>query len=173
MPCSATLNGIPRDCEANVGGIVEILLANYDDVTGVTLDSNGGKITAITMASNAKFKRFYFKRGQASFTSTPQFNDAGEYVGEDGTLNVAFGKMDTTKRVQMSAISTAELVSIHKDANGYYWYLGKDNPVLRNGGDAVTGANSTDRNQYGLQLHSTDNGLAYEVDADALEDIVG
>lgn len=172
MACTQTLNGIVRDCGANAGGLKAIYIANKDDVTAITLATGGDLISAITMASSAKFKPFYFKPGQASFTQEPQFNDAGDYVGENGVIDVNFGKMNTTKRAQMAALSIGELIVIATDNNGISWLFGYDNPVLRTGGTAESGAAKTDRNNYGLQLTSTDNQLAYEVPAAILEGIV-
>lgn len=173
MACSQTLSGIPRDCESNAGGLKAVYIANYDDVTAVTLDSTGGSISGITMASSAKFKAFYFKPGQASLTLTGVFNEAAEYAGEDGILAMQFGRMDTTKRVQVAAVSVGELVVIVKDNNGKNWLLGKDAPVLRNGGESAFGAQKSDFNHYGVQLHSVDNQLPYEVSDTILEGIIG
>lgn len=171
MACSTTLSGILRDCEANAGGIKEILLATRDDVTAVTLDSTGEKVSAITMATSKKFKAFYFKQGQASMTQTPQFNEAGDYAGEEIVVSANFAKMDSTKRLQMNAISVAELYGIVRDANDIYWLVGYDFPLLRNGGESATGANKTDFNHFGWQAHAMDNQLAYEVPASVVNGI--
>lgn len=173
MACSQTLSGIPRDCEPNAGGIKEIFIANADDVTAVTLDSTGAEISGITMASGKKFKKFYFKPGQAGVTFSGVFNEAGEYAGEDGVLTMNFGRMDTTKRVQVAALSMSELVVIYKDMNGKNWYLGYDAPVLRNGGDSTPGQAHTDFNHYGIQLHSQDNQLPFELDDTTLAGVIG
>ena len=172
MACSQTLSGIPRDCEPNAGGIKEIYIANIDDVTAVTLDSTGGKISGITMASSKTFKKYYFKPTKANVVSTPQFNDSAEYAGEDAIITMAFGRQDTTKRVQVAALSVGELAVIVKDMNGINWYYGFDAPVLRNGGDAPSGAAKTDFNGYNIQLHAQDNQLAFEVPQSVLEDII-
>lgn len=172
MACSQTLSGIPRDCESNAGGIKEIYIANIDDVSSITLDSTGASISAISMASSKTFKKYYFKPTKANVVSTPQFNDASEYVGEDAIITMSFGRQDTTKRVQVAALSIGELVVIVKDMNGTNWLYGYDNPVLRNGGDAASGAAKTDFNGYNVQLHATDNQLAYAVPDSVLEDII-
>ena len=63
-----TLSGIPRDSSTSMGGIVEALIAGYDDVTGVTVKDE--QISAITTATSAKFKRYCFRKGTGSMTST-------------------------------------------------------------------------------------------------------
>lgn len=177
MACSATLSGIVRDCEPNAGGVKAIYIANKDDVTEIELDTTGAKIASITMATSgsttAKFKGFYFKPGQASVALTGAVNEAGEYAGEDGVVAVNFGRMDTTKRTQMAALSISELVVIYTDNNGISWLLGYDAPVLRNGGEANTGNAKTDYNHYALELHSSDNQYPYEVPSTVLAGIIG
>lgn len=173
MACSATLSGLVRDCEANAGGVKALYIANKDDVTEIELDTTGAKIDSVTMATGKKFKGFYFKPGQCTITLTGAVNEAGDYAGEDGVISVNFGRMDTTKRTQIHALSIAELVVIYTDNNGISWLLGYDNPVLRNGGESGTGTARTDHNHYGLELHSSDNALPYEVPSTVLATIVG
>lgn len=172
MSCSATLSGIVRDCEANAGGVKAIFIAPIDDVTAIALDSSSAKISTITMAASKKFKTFYFKKGQANVTSTPQFNSAGDYAGEQAKITVNFAKMDTTKRTQMAALSIAELAIIAQDQNGKYWYYGKDNAVMRTGGESTPGQASTDFNHYGMEFTANDNALAFEVDATAAAAVI-
>lgn len=170
MACTQTLAGLTRDCAANVGGIKAVYIANIDDVSSVTLTS--GVISAITMDTGKKFKAYYFKRGQASMTSTPAFNDANEYAGEDTVLSLTFLRQDASKRLEMAALSVGELAVIVLDNNGTYWYLGYDNPVFRTGGEAPTGAAATDTNSYGLELTDRANQLPYTINADAVESVI-
>lgn len=170
MSCSQTLAGLVRDCAANVGGLKAVYIVNRDDVESVTLTAD--VISAITMAANKKFKGYYFKRGQASMTSTPAFNDAGDYAGEDTVLSLNFLRQDATKRLEMAALSVGELAAIVLDNNGNYWYLGYDNPVLRTGGEAPTGAAATDTNAYGLELTDRANQLPYSVSAEAVAAVI-
>ena len=44
MACSQTLNGIAAACETNVGGIREVFIANYDDVSAVEVDESSNMI---------------------------------------------------------------------------------------------------------------------------------
>lgn len=157
MACAQTLNGIVRDCYSNAGGLKAVYIANVDDVTAVTLTS--GAVSAITMASGKKFKSYYFKRGQASMTQTAQFNDAGEYAGENTVLTLNFLRQDATKRLEMAALSVAELYVIVEDNNGNYWFLGYDRPVYRTGGESGSGAALTDTNKYTIELTEVGNEL--------------
>jgi len=173
MACSATISGLLRDCDANTGGLKAIYIANQDDVSAMTLDSGSNQIETLTMATGKTFKGFYFKRGQANFSLTPQFTDAGEYAGEQGKIAINFGRMDSTKRAQLSALSVIEMAVICLDNNGNYWYFGKDHAVLRTGGEAATGAANTDRNQYGFELTSNDHQYPMTMAAAAVNSALG
>lgn len=170
MACIQTLSGLVRDCAANVGGIKAVYIANIDDVQEVTLTSD--IISAITMAQGKKFKGYYFKRGQASMNSTPAFNDAGDYAGEDTVLSLTFLRQDATKRLEMAALSVGELAVIVQDNNGNYWYLGYDNPVLRTGGESPSGAAATDTNAYGIELTDRANQLPYSIEDTAVAAVI-
>ena len=161
MACNQALAGLLQDCEASMGGIREAYIANFSDVTGVTVTE--GQITAITMAESAKFKKYYFKRDTSSFTSTLNVDPANgvNYVSTDIVL--LFTRMDTTKRTEVAALSTNELVLIVRDANGKYWYFGHDEPVVASAGDGQTGTAKSDGNRYSITLQDNAVTWPYEV----------
>ena len=155
MACSQTLSGILNDCAASMGGIVEVYIANHSDVSAVTVTS--GQVTAISMASTAKFHKYAFPRNTGSLSSNYQIDDAAGSKFVQSDLVLQFNRMDTTKRVEISALAQGELAVIVKDANGSYWYLGLDAPVKASAGDGLTGTARADRNGYSITLQ--DNSL--------------
>lgn len=155
MACSQTLSGILNDCAASMGGIVEVYIANNSDVSAVTVTS--GQVTAISMASSAKFHKYAFPRNTGSLSSNYQIDDAAGSKFVQSDLVLQFNRMDTTKRVEISALAQGELAVIVKDANGSYWYLGLDAPVKASAGDGLTGTARADRNGYSITLQ--DNSL--------------
>ena len=170
MPCIQTLSGLTRDCSSNMGGIVEALIANYDDVTGVTVAD--GIITVISMASAAKFKRYSFAKNTGSLTSNYNIDAASgvKYVTTD--LLLQFNRMETAKRVEITALALGDLAIIVKDANGKYWYLGKDEPVNASAGDGQTGTARGDANRYTITLQDESQEMPYEVDSSIVEALV-
>lgn len=162
MACSQTLSGLARDCAKSLGGIVEVLLANVDDVASITVTSN--KITAITMASSAKFHRYVLRRNSGSMNSTYTVNaDTGnQFVTTE--VMMQFSKMETVKRVEIAAIAQAETLAIVKDNNGLYWLAGdEDHPLTLSAGDGPTGQNISDRNGYSVTLQSVGAELPVEI----------
>jgi len=154
-----------------MGGIVEALIANRDDVASVAVTSN--VISAITMVGSAKFKRYAFARNTGSLSSNYTIDQATgvRYVASD--LVLQFNRMETAKRVEISALAQNDLVVIVKDANGLYWYLGKDEAVNATAGDGLTGTARGDRNGYSITLQDNSLEMPYEVDADIVDALVG
>lgn len=176
MPCSQTLAGIPKDCASNMGGIVLAMLANKADVASVTLTDN--KVSAITMATGAKFYKYNFKPNTSNLASTYQVNNENGTTYVQSLLQLVFNRMETSKRVEVSALAQGELVAIVKDANGLYWFLGYDAPLFLNAGDGQTGTARADRNGYSITLEDDSREMPYEVNVGSgsgqvnLEDIV-
>lgn len=170
MSCIQTLSGLAKDCAANMGGIVEVLIANFDDVSEVTITTD--KVSAITMASSAKFKKYNFAKNTGSLTSTYNIDAASgvKYVTSD--LLLQFNRMETTKRVEITALSVNDLVAIVKDANGVYWYLGFDEPVNASAGDGQTGTARGDANRYSITLQDISKEMPMEVDASIIEGLL-
>lgn len=169
MACNLTLNGLAVDCAGSIGGVAKVYIANYEDVTEITSNDT---ITAISMAEGKKFKAFNFRKNMASFTSTLTV-DAGtgnNYVTTD--LAMTFNKMETVKRVEMSALSVNELAVIVKDNNGIYWYLGKDNAVTASAGTGETGVARTDASKYTITLQDFSATYPLEVDKTIVDALV-
>lgn len=171
MSCSQILSGIAKDCLVNKGGIKRVILANRDDVTAVTITD--GRVTAITMASGKKFLEFGFRANTGNFSSTWQINSDNGTKYVQTLLTMIFGRMDTAKRVAIMALAQADLIGIVEDANGLFWLLGYDDPLmLADGSDAQTGTARADRNGYTVVLEDNSDELPYEVAPDIIDALI-
>lgn len=170
MSCIQTLSGLARDCSSNMGGIVEVLIANFDDVSALTLTD--GKISAISMATGAYFHPYAFPKNTGNLTSTYNLDPAAGVRYVTSQLLLQFNRMETTKRVEMTALAIGDLALIVKDANGKYWYLGKDEPVNASAGDGQTGTARSDSNRYTLTLQDESLELPYEVLASVISGLL-
>lgn len=170
MACNQTLNGLLRDCEGSLGGISQVLLANFDDVSGVTVSDD--IITAITMADNAKFKKYDFRPNTGSMTSNMQRNLENGSLYWQTDLVLSFSKMETVKRIEINAMAINDMVAIVKDMNGKYWYLGKDEPIIATAGDGQTGTARADRNGYGITLQDNSRQTPFEVDESIIDALI-
>lgn len=145
-----------------MGGIVEVLLANREDVATVTVADGG--ISTITMADSAKFHKYAFARNTGSMSSNYTIDQTTgvRFVATD--LVMVFNRMETAKRVEITALAQNDLVAIVKDANGKYWYLGYDEAVTATAGDGLSGTARADRNGYSITLQDNSHEMPYEVD---------
>lgn len=168
MACSITLKGIAMDCDANVGGVKKVLIAPYykkADIAPVA-DKDAGTVK-IANAKAEEFKVFEFRRGAASVTSTltSDATTGVNYVTNE--LSIQFAKQDVKKRIEMSALSTGQMLVIYKDANDKYWMIGADDYATATAGTAETGAARSDANQYTLTISAEESSYPYAItDAD-------
>ena len=171
MACTPqTFNGLARNCDANSGGVRVVYIANRSDVATVSLSED--KIGTITMADTKKFHAYNFKKGAASLTSTATIDPATGANFVTSVLSMRFAKMETTKRIEMSALTLADMVVIVLDNNGKYWFLGYDNYAYATNATGETGAQRTDANQYTIEISDESEGFPYEVDPTIIADIV-
>jgi hypothetical protein len=153
-----------------MGGIVEAYAINKEQIESFTITDN--VVSAVAVADGEKFKLFSFARNTGSMTSTYTSDPATgvRYVTTD--LVLQFNRMETAKRVEIMALAQNELCLIVKDANGKYWLLGHDEPVMATGAEGVTGTARGDRNGYSITLQDTSLEMPYEVDAKAIATLV-
>ena len=172
MGCSQVLNGIAADCQTNVGGVREIYIANYGDVTAIEIDEVSNMIKTITMVDSAKFKKYAFKKNTSSMTSTLNVDPANGINFVQTDLTVVFAKQETVKRMEIAKLSLGELRVIVLDANGKYWFLGQEEFVSATAGTAETGVNRTDGNKYTITLTDYSSSYPYEVDPTIVDALV-
>ena len=175
MECnSITLKGIIRDCNPNMGGIQKVWMILKSDITNDPTPEKGmDKITELTVAEGeGKVNAFEFRKGAASMTSNLQKDDTnGSYFWlTDLVMN--FQRMETSKRAAVMALTLAESCAIVLDANGVYWFLGKDEYLAATAGTAETGTAKTDANKYSVTLQDSSLRLPYEIKKDVAEAIV-
>lgn len=125
------------------------------------------KITAITMAASgqtsAKFKKYLFAKNTGSMSSnaTIDATTGANFVVTD--LLMVFNRMETSKRVEIAAMSKSDLVAIVTDCNGASWFLGYDEPLSATAFDGLSGTARADRNGYSITLQDNSKDLPYEI----------
>lgn len=170
MACNQTLTGIARDCNPSLGGIVKVYATNFDDVKSVAVSD--GKISTITLATSAKFKEYVVKRNVCSATSTRTIDPTTGDNHVETEIALSFARMDTPKRLELEALSLNGLALITLDANGLYWYYGKDEEVLATGATGSTGTARGDKNGFDITLSDISREFPYEVDSSIVEGLL-
>ena len=153
-----------------MGGILEAYFANKEDVLEVTLAED--MINSIQMAESKKFVKFQFAKNTGSMSSTYTIDPTTgvKYVTTD--LALVFNRMETSKRVAITALAQNDLVAIVKDANNKYWFLGYNEAVTATTGDGMTGTARGDRNGYSVTLQDNSHEMPYEVDSEIIAALV-
>lgn len=187
--CNQTLAGIQLDCTNSLGGIKTVYIANYGDVDGqpeldivddstpTSADTTFGMITKINMVTPEqgaapKFKPYQFRKQTGSMTSTLNVDETAgiNYVSTE--LSLVFTKMETAKRLEMSALAKGQLAVIVEDSNNKFWYLGYDDYVSASAGSANSGQNKGDSNNYGLTLKDESTTFPYEITKEAVDEVI-
>ena len=184
--CIQTLKGITLDCSHSLGGIKAVYIANYNDVTDIKYNASTGSttgstsgatytgdtITGITMASGTTFKPYQFRKQTGSMTSTLTVDETAgvNYVSTE--LSLVFTKMETKKRIELSALSVGQLAVIVEDSNGTFWYLGKDDYVSATSGTGQSGVAKGDGNSYNIVLRDESDTYPYEITKEAVESVI-
>lgn len=166
MGCSVTIKGISSDCLSNKGGVKAVYLANKSDVTSIELAED--VITGITMATEAKFKKYEFRKDSATMTSTLTVGDNGGSNYVSTVLFMSFNRMEAAKRLEMNAMALGELVALVEDRNGTIFFLGYDEPVKASNGTGETGDARTSVNQYTAELTDESDLYPYTVAPDVI-----
>lgn len=170
MACNQTLTAILKDCSPSMGGIIEAMFANKEDVQEVTLADD--MVNAITMETGKKFVKFQFARNTGSMSSNYTIDPTTGVKFVTTDLVLVFNRMETSKRVAIKALMQNDLVAIVKDANGKYWYLGYDEALNATAGDGLTGTARADRNGYSATLQDNSHEMPYEVNPEIIAALV-
>ena len=139
-------NGQARDCSDSLGGIVEVLISERDNVTATTVAN--GDISAITQSGATNFYRYELKKESGSLTSTATVDQAGGTSFYDNVVAFTINKMSAVKSNEIKMLMLARLFVIVKDNNGVYWALGNDNFCEGSSLVGQTGQAYGDPNQY-------------------------
>lgn len=178
MSCN-TIKAFTYDkCEANLGGIKNVWLANYEENVATVAESASGEganqilesaITAITLRDEGNgFVKYPMRKNVASMTSTLNNSTEGaSYVTTE--LAMVFSKMETQKRIAIQALALGEAMAIVEDSNGKFWFLGKDAPLTATAGTGETGTAKADRNAYTVTLTDESLEFPHEVSKSVLE----
>lgn len=161
MACgSATLNGIVNACETSMGGVKNVWLAPYEE-GAATIGSD-----AVSALTTDGFKHYYFKKNTASMVSTLNIDAPNGVTYVTTELQMVFNRMETTKRLEIAAMSVYDTMAVVEDANGVYWFLGFDNPLNATAAEGNSGVQKTDGNKYSITLSDESNVWPYELKDD-------
>lgn len=159
MACDLT-TGISVGCKDSSGGIKEFYIANKDATAAVTQNASG-MVTALTIGGS--WYKYVPRTGVGNFTDNPKANRENGTLYFEQTANMAFNKMEQSKRNEVILLGKANVWIIVKDQNDKYWLLGQDNGMEMSDSEAGSGTALADRNGYSLVFMGMEPEAAPEV----------
>lgn len=170
MPCTQSIVSIDSSCDRGQGGIIEVYVANLADIDKIT--ENTGKVTAISLTGDAKFKVFKCNSQTPNATSNGTNDEANGVINVQTDLALVFGKMDSDKRTAFESLVRATSIVIYKDSNGNCWLVGEENGCIATSFGAETGSARTDRNAYTCTLSAQASHTPLFVEASVIATIL-
>mgnify|MGYP000216909250 CR=1 FL=1 len=162
MSCAINA-GYTIDCRDQLGGLDQIFIIDYNDVSAVAESS--GLVTGITKATGKRFYKFEIPQGVA------EGKDTGEGNTENGTIffthEVTFplNKRDATTRNIIAVLSKSRVIIVVKDMNGRYTMYGKDFGLWGNSHAGTSGVAGGDRNGYNVTFTGPQREPVLEVNS--------
>ena len=161
MACALT-QGRAIDCRNSTGGISEVLIANFGDITIDTVLA--GVLTAITPTA-ATFYRYSLEKENGSLieTHTGSLENGTNFY--DSVLEFNTKNLSASENEELMLLDQAQLFVIVKDMNEKYWTVGAYYAADKLSGTAVTGAAFGDHNGYTYSITAKEAKRMLEVDS--------
>jgi len=110
--------GITRTCGFQFGGLKTVLLANFEEVSGVTKGTDN-EITGITMTSGATWYEFEYEPNTAQKLEELQAGAVSRFVNQ--TLNMKIANLTQAKKELVEELANATLSVILQTQDDLYW----------------------------------------------------
>ena len=162
MACALT-QGRAIDCRNSTGGISEVLIANFGDITIDTVAA--GVLTGLTQAGATSFYRYSLEKENGSLieTHTGSLENGTNFY--DSVLDFNTKNLTASENEELTLLDQAQLFVIVKDMNEKYWTVGAYYAADKLTGTAVTGAAFGDHNGYTYSITAKEKARMLEVDA--------
>ena len=165
MACLLT-TGFTLDCNDNSGGIEEILIGNFSEVTAFT--EALGEITAITQTVATNFYRYELEQEDSDLITTENRSGENGTLFYETVLNFTIDKLGKTKSEELLLMAQArKLLIIAKLSDGQYVAMGFDRGAMKQGGtnQAATGKAYGDKQGYTVGITCKESHYPYFVDS--------
>ena len=162
MACNLT-QGRTIDCRNNTGGIEEILIANFDDITITSVAA--GVLLGLTQEAATNFYRYNLEKENASLieTHTGSLENGTNFY--DSVLEFTTKNLTASENEELTLIDQARLFVIVKTNNGKYWTVGAYFAADKLTGTSVTGMAFGDMSGYSYSITAKEAVRMLEVDS--------
>ena len=164
-------------CGYSLKQIVELYLANAEDVTATTVgaptEGKGVEVKTITMAASAKFYKIQPAKDSATFEDSLQVGDGGsKYRQSSITWNIS-GEY-TAKMVDvLDALSLGRFVIVAKLSDGSYIMFGRLTPMEAETTSLQSAAEATGFNGVAVTFTNATVESPLPLSEDAIKTVLG
>ena len=130
-------------CGYALNEVVEIYLANFEDVKETKLGTPSGEceqVSAITMTSGTTWYKIEPSKNSASYSDTLTVEDNGRKYRVHSLTWTNPGNYDSCAHIDLDALSLGKFIAVVKDADGSYKMLGRLGGLEASAAD-LTGGN--------------------------------
>lgn len=164
-------------CGYSLKQIVQLFLANYEDVTATTIgaptEGKGVEVKTITLASSAKFYKIEPSKDTATFTDSLQVGDGGsKYRQTEITWNIA-GAYTPEMVDVLDALSLGKYVIVARLSDGSYVMFGRLTPMEANAAGLQSAAEATGFNGIAVTFQNNSVESPLPLSAEAIQTVLG
>ena len=162
----ALTQGRAIDCRNSAGGIQEVLIANFGNIT---IDSvAAGVITGLTQAAATSFYKYNLEKENGSLVETQTGSLENGTNFYDSVLDFNTKNLSSAESEELMLLDQAQLFVIVKDMNDKYWTVGAYYAADKLSGTAVTGAAFGDHNGYTYSITAKEKLRTLEVSSSVI-----
>jgi hypothetical protein len=165
MACALT-SGYSLDCREGIGGLKEVYIIEFANVSAVTESS--GVVTAITKTTGKRFWKYSLVRETSNATETISGNEQNGTLFYDQLVNIILNKRQASVRNEVMLLARNFLMIVGVENSGKAFLYGRTQGLQLLSGTAETGTAWGDRNGYTLPFAGKETELAPEVQASVL-----
>ena len=139
MACNSIIEGREIDCRDSVGGIAEIYITEFVNVSQAAIIASSGSITALTMNGGKKFFTYQMEKQNCQFDEKVTVSQENGTVYAEQTLTFNIKKLSAAKRNDLMTLAQFRLLVIVKDNNGLFRLAGQTGGMDMTEGTGSTG----------------------------------
>ena len=164
-------------CGYSLKQIVDLYLANYEDITASTVgkptEGDGVEVKTITLADQAKFYHIEPAKDTATFTDSLQVGDGGsKYRQTEITWNIA--GTDTSGMVDiLDALSLGRYAIVARLSDGSYVMFGRLTPLEATVASLTSAAEATGFNGITVTFQNSTVESPLPLSAEAIQTVLG
>ena len=164
-------------CGYSLKQIVDLYLANYEDITASTVgkptESDGVEVKTITLANQAKFYHIEPAKDTATYTDSLQVGDGGsKYRQTEITWNIA-GTYTPNMVDILDALSLGRYAIVARLSDGSYVMFGRLTPLEATVASLTSAAEATGFNGITVTFQNSTVESPLPLSAEAIQTVLG